>query len=353
MGCASARHASVRVYGCDSKRLMAGPIAPAEIEISTAALARVLKYEPGDLTISVAAGMCYAELERVLAANGQMLPFDPPFAEQATIGGLVAANTCGPRRRLYGAIRDFVIGMTFATLEGKLVATGGMVVKNVAGLDLSKLMIGSFGTLAAIASVNFKLAPLPPHTRTFLLRGASAEAIAARDRLLASVLQPAAVDLVVARDGAVLAVQAGGNPAVIERYTRELAGAEILEGAAEREFWTGVREFSPRFLKEHPAGAVVRVSCRLSEVGEAVASSGAECVVRAASGIVYAHFADAAAAAAWARARGGVVEYAPEERKPALDLWPSPPAELDLMRRVKNMFDPGNLLNSGRLYGRL
>ena len=90
-----------------------------------------------------------------------MVPLDPPFAEAATVGGVVAANSSGPRRRLYGTARDLVIGMQFATLEGKLVQSGGMVVKNVAGLDMAKLMIGSFGTLAAIAVVNFKLLPMP------------------------------------------------------------------------------------------------------------------------------------------------------------------------------------------------
>ena len=98
-----------------------------------------------------------------------MVPLDPPFADQATVGGVVAANSSGPRRRLYGTARDMVIGMRFATLEGKLVQSGGMVVKNVAGLDMAKLMIGSFGTLAAIAVVNFKLVPMPEAERSFLL----------------------------------------------------------------------------------------------------------------------------------------------------------------------------------------
>ena len=83
-----------------------------------------------------------------------------------TVGGVVAANISGSARRLYGTARDLVIGMTFATMDGKLVKTGGMVVKNVAGLDMGKLMIGSFGTLAAIASVNFKLVPKPAAART-------------------------------------------------------------------------------------------------------------------------------------------------------------------------------------------
>src|SRR3984893_10775611 len=148
-------------------------------------MGRILQYEPRDLTISVEAGMRYSDLSNVLAQNRQMIPLDPPFANNATIGGILAANNSGPRRRLYGTARDLVIGMKFATLEGKLVQSGGMVVKNVAGLDMGKLMIGSFGTLAAIAVVNFKLTPSPEVERSFLLPFETlAAAIAARNRIL-------------------------------------------------------------------------------------------------------------------------------------------------------------------------
>src|SRR5439155_13686972 len=152
-------------------------------------LRRVLQYEPRDLTIGVEAGLGWREFTRLLAENRQMVPLDPPFADDATVGGVIAANSSGPRRRLYGTARDLVIGMRFATLEGKVAETGGMVVKNVAGLDMAKLMIGSFGTLAAIASVNFKLIPLPLEHRTFeMVFGTAAEAIAARVRILKSVV---------------------------------------------------------------------------------------------------------------------------------------------------------------------
>src|SRR5205085_5814317 len=148
------------------------------------------------LTISVEAGVTYCSLAHMLAENRQMIPLDPPFADSATIGGMLAANSSGPRRRLYGTARDLVIGMHFATVEGKLVQSGGMVVKNVAGLDMAKLMIGSFGTLAAIAVANFKLLPMPDAERPFLLGFADlASAINVRDRILTSVLQPAAIDL--------------------------------------------------------------------------------------------------------------------------------------------------------------
>src|SRR5947209_7169765 len=122
---AAVRKQTITLGGAFSKRLMGGPVAPAEITISTAAMKRVLAYEPRDLTISVEAGMRYAELTRILAQNRQTVPLDPPFSESATIGGILASNSSGPRRRLFGTARDLVIGMKFATLEGKLVQSGG------------------------------------------------------------------------------------------------------------------------------------------------------------------------------------------------------------------------------------
>src|SRR6266700_2095052 len=227
---AASRKKSITLGGRFSKNKMGGPIAPSAVTVVTTGLSRVLSYEPKDLTISVQAGMPWAELTRLLAGNRQMVPLDPPFSGAATVGGVVSANCSGPRRRLYGTARDLVIGMTFATVEGKLVKSGGMVVKNVAGLDMGKLMIGSFGTLAAIAVVNFKLQPMPQVERLFLLTFATLDAaIAGRDRIMNSVLQPASIDLlnpaaaqILGWFGHILAVQAGGNALVIERYEKEL-----------------------------------------------------------------------------------------------------------------------------------
>src|SRR5579883_1077128 len=224
-GC-GAQKQPITLRGNGTKESMAGPIEPSEVTISTSRMKRVLQYEPRDLTISVEAGLTWAEFDDLLGGHGQMVPLDPPFAGEATIGGVVAANMCGPRRRLYGSPRDMVIGMTFATLEGKLVRSGGMVVKNVAGLDMAKLMIGSFGTLAAIAVVNFKVTPMPEVERSFLLPFESAGLAAeARNRILSSSLQPAALDLLnppagetVGNRAWVLVVRAAGNAAAAERY---------------------------------------------------------------------------------------------------------------------------------------
>ena len=143
---AASKRQTIRLGGNFSKDRLGGACAASSVTVSRA-LGRLLKYDPRDLTVSVEAGMPFAELERTLAGHRQMLPLDPGWAD-STVGGVVAANLSGPRRRLYGTARDMIIGMTFATLEGKLISSGGMVVKNVAGLDMAKLMIGSFGTLA-------------------------------------------------------------------------------------------------------------------------------------------------------------------------------------------------------------
>ena len=346
---ASAKGRIIRLCGNSTKDSMGGPIAASDVTLSTAGLNRVLEYEPRDLTVSVEAGIPYRELSRVLAGHGQMIPLDPPFSEQATIGGIVAANASGPRRRLYGTARDLVIGMTFATLEGKLIRTGGMVVKNVAGLDMGKLMIGSFGTLAAIVVVNFRLHPIQAGTRTFVREfERAADAIAVRDAVLKSALQPAAIDLLKIQGGYRLLIHAGGSPAVLDRYARELAGARIVEGEEERQLWEGIREFTPRFLAEHPNGVVVRRSCALSEIGRVLESWPAPAVARAGSGVCYGYFADAP------QAEGrGLIEFAPQRVRESAVLWPEPGSDFAMMKKVKEMFDPGYRLNPGRLYGRI
>ena len=370
---ASAERRTVELRGNGTKRAMAGPVEPSDEQITTAGLSRVMQYEPNDLTISVEAGMRWCELTQLLAGHRQMVPLDPPFAAAATVGGVIGANSSGPRRRLYGTARDLVIGMEFATLEGRLVHSGGMVVKNVAGLDMAKLMIGSFGTLAAIAVVNFKLSPMPETERSFLLPFASpSAALEARNKILAGVLQPAAVELWNPAAGAtignrawILAVRAGGNASAVDRYERELASlgdGVAMEQDRQEKLWRHIEEFTPQFLERHADGVVVRASCTLKEVEAVMVSFEGPALARAASGVCYGYFEQAEEAADWlgdAAKRGwrAVMEFAPEEHRRSLDLWPLPPgapsAELEIMRRVKALFDPSNLLNRGRLYSRI
>ncbi len=360
---------SIALAGRGSKRRMAGPIANADENISTLEMRRVIEYEPHDLTISVEAGLPWCELSEVLAVNRQIIPLDPPFSATATVGGVIACNSSGPRRLLYGTARDTVIGMRFATLEGKLVQSGGMVVKNVAGLDMAKLMIGSLGTLAAIATVNFKLSPAPEIERSFLLPFTSAEAaLAARNAVLAGALRPAAVDLLnpaasqtMGREAWALAVRTAGNADAVDRSEHELAqfaDGVAFESAQHGMLWRHIEDFTARYLQAHANGAVVRVSCTLKEVDAVMTSFGGPAVARAGSGICYGYFDECEKAARWMadEAHGGwkrIVEFAPEDRKTSIDLWPNPGGDFEIMRRVKQLFDPGSLLNRGRLFGRI
>jgi glycolate oxidase FAD binding subunit len=350
---ANSKRQSIAVCGNSTKTRMGGPIRDSDVTITTSCLDRVLEYDPRDLVVSVEAGISYRELSRVLAEHRQMIPLDPPFSDRATIGGIVAANTSGPRRRLYGTARDLVIGMTFATLEGKLIRSGGLVVKNVAGLDMAKLMIGSFGTLAAIAVVNFRVHPMPEGTRTFVQQFDQIDKVmAARNQVLQSRLQPVAIDILKSSAGYQLLVQATGSRRVLDRYSREFEGAQALEGADEEALWQKIREFTPQFLAEHEDGAVVRVSCTLSEVGRALESLPTPALARAGSGVCYGCFASASEILDSPVGKR-VIEFAPQPFRESHDLWPQPGNDFAMMKKIKQMFDPQGLLNRGRLYGRI
>ncbi|HEY7307444.1 MAG TPA: FAD-binding oxidoreductase [Bryobacteraceae bacterium] len=362
---------TISLIGNNTKRLMAGPLLPADVTMSTSGLHRVLQYEPNDLTISVEAGMGFRALQELLGRNRQMLALDPPFWSQASVGGVIASNSAGPMRRAFGTSRDLVIGMKFATLEGKVVSTGGMVVKNVAGLDMGKLMVGSFGTLAVITSVNLRLHPLPERTTTFLFSFAGLDAaIEKRDSILRGVLRPLALDLLspsasarLSRRGYLLALRAGGSYAVIERSARELAGSERLTGIDEEKFWVQVREFTPDYLKRQPNGIVLRVSTTLSDVNIVLRSVSGAAIARAASGVTYVYLSTWQGVSPLRRAAqeqdwGMVVEHAPDEIRAGKELWllPSRPAAANafaMMKKVKQMFDPNGFLNRLRLYGRI
>ncbi len=349
---------------------MGGPCVAEEVAVSSVRLNRLLQYEPNDLTVSVEAGMRWADLQDLLRRHRQMIALDPPFAADATVGGVIASNSNGPLRKLFGTARDLVIGMQFAMLDGKLVRTGGMVVKNVAGLDMGKLMIGSFGTLAAISSVNFRLHTLPEETNTFLFSFPELEpAIQKRDAVLQSVLRPLTLDILNApastrlgRGGYLLAVRAGGSRRVLDRYARELAGSDRLTGGNEDSLWTQIREFPADFLRREPGGVVVRLSTPLSEVEKVFRLVSDPCLSRAGSGVNYVYFsAVQQIAPLWKQAGefgwAGVIEFAPDEVRSSRELWlprkTHTDGGFDMMKSIKQMFDPGSLLNRSRLYGRI
>src|SRR5712691_1140 len=168
-----------------------------EILLETTKLTRLLEHEAPDLTCHVEAGITLAALQAQLATKGQWLALDPPNAQQATIGGILASNASGPKRLRYGAARDVVIGLHVVQASGEIARSGGRVVKNVAGYDLNKLYIGSLGTLGIIVEANLKLQPLPISERTLLLTYANVnDAMQTVMALLGSLLTPSAIELI-------------------------------------------------------------------------------------------------------------------------------------------------------------
>ncbi len=151
----------VRLFGGNTKSWLGNAYVPTDLAISTRQLDQLVDYQPEDLTITVGAGTTLARLQEILGEQGQFLPLDPPELDGQTLGGLLASNRTGPRRLLYGTLRDLLIGCRFVLADGSIGHSGGRVVKNVAGYDLHKLFIGSMGTLGLLTEVTFKVLPRP------------------------------------------------------------------------------------------------------------------------------------------------------------------------------------------------
>ena len=203
---ASRQKLSVLIEGGGTKRGWGRAPDRLDVILSLQKLDRILDHRHGDLTVTVEAGLKLNQLNETLGAQGQQLPLDPPYADGATIGGLLATNDSGPARQRFGTPRDLVIGVQLATTDGRLAKAGGQVVKNVAGYDLSKLISGSFGTLAAIVSATFKVSPLPGASKTLVIEGVDADRLVRFvDEISGSQLEPVAFEIRARQD-------VGGSP---------------------------------------------------------------------------------------------------------------------------------------------
>ncbi len=365
LAAASASKRSVRIRGAGTKDYL-GDLVPTDLVLETAALRGIVAHVPADLTVTVRAGTPLAEVQRALAEHAQMLPLDPPHGDAATIGGVVAANSSGFRRARYGGVRDLLIGTTTALADGSIARAGGRVVKNVAGYDVNKLLVGSFGTLGVITECTFKVLPVPASTAGILARfRRAADAFAAADAIARTSARPAA--LVV--DGATpeswqLLVLAEGNASAVERTIDIVAEVARTHGSSERD---GDIEHELAPLRELPAradGVLVRASlppgAQTAFADAALQLDGfARLVADAASGIVRvlvsADDDDLIAASdallADARVCGGSarVERRPERlRQRITALGDGDLPGLFLMRRLKDAFDPNGVLEPGR-----
>jgi glycolate oxidase FAD binding subunit len=334
---AQARGRPLRIRGSGSKDFYGG-VSRGDV-LETTGHTGIVDYAPEELVIRARAGTPLAEIERVLAEKNQMLAFEPPhFGPRATLGGCVACGLSGPRRPYAGAVRDFVLGVVIVDGRGDVLRFGGQVMKNVAGYDVSRLMVGSLGTLGLILEVSLKVLPRPAAEITLQLEMDRDEALAAMNRWAG---QPLPVSATCFHDR-VLSVRLSGAQASV-KAARARLGGELLE--AGDAFWRGVREQTANFFRD------ARPLWRLSVPSTRVPVLAGEPLVEW-GGALYWVFSDDEAATVFAAARavGGhaTLFRAKGSRGPVFDMLPASLAAIH--RRVKKVFDPYGLFNPGRLF---
>jgi len=327
-----------------------------EMTISLERLDQVLEYVPADMTLTVQAGAKLDNLRALLTAHGQMLPLEAPPG--ATIGGLIAANPTNPGRMAYGGVRDLLLGTRVALADGRLIRTGGRVVKNVAGYDLNKLLVGSLGTLGVMTEATFKLVPIPARQVTLCFAYPSAAAALERaERILNSELIPVGltlvgptVDLGLRNPGpwSLLVRLAETETNVAYQSSRLVPADATLEGEAETELWQAVRAY------DDPEMARYRVSTVVEDLGRVVAHAD-QVIAHIGTGtaFLFSPHLDLSELNAGLRHCGGwaVLESAPTQVKQAVDVWGPERPEWRLSRLVKAALDPTRTLNRGRFVG--
>jgi glycolate oxidase FAD binding subunit len=334
------------------------------MEISTSRLVGVVDHVPADLTVTVAAGTRIADLATALGRAGQFVPLDPPHRDQATVGGVIAANSNGFWRARYGGARDLLIGTQTALADGTVARAGGRVVKNVAGYDLDKLLVGSFGTLGVIVEATLKVLPIPAESDGIVARFArSTDAIAAAHAVVRAASRVEAC--VVERNegpGWQLAVQARGSGAAVRR-----AIADARREVAARQGDIGELDDDLDRMRELPAraidGALVRVALPVAAMAgladtAARLESLAAFVGDVASGVARVHLlgddaavihdAEALLLAAGVVGGTGRIERRADHLRSRLPTWANRPNGDFLMRRIKEAFDPARILEPGR-----
>lgn len=313
----------------------------ADLVVDLSAMDRVLDHQAGDLIVETQAGARLADVHAHVATEGQRLALDETLPG-ASIGGTLATNASGPQRLVAGTARDLLIGVTVVRADGVVARAGGRVVKNVAGYDLGKLVVGSFGTLAVVTEAVFRLHPEPEVRRWVTTVGEDLHALAH------AVVHSQAVPWAVEVDGATLSVMVGGRPdgvAARVEAVQALVGGSVSDSPPS---WWGAYPWQPGEIG-------VKVTCALSGLRDVLAAAGPRVRGSAGVGVLYAvadEPGDVDRLRQVAARHGGtvVVVDAPDEVKQAVDVWGPVPA-LDLMRRVKDQFDPGHRLSPGRFVG--
>jgi FAD/FMN-containing dehydrogenase len=421
--CACRGNLAMVPWGSGTKMAMGNPPKRLDLVVCMARMNHMLDVDTANLTITVEAGVkfrdvqarlateedrCYLPIEDLKTEAGEFvcsdrshsgcfLPMDPSFSEKATIGGIVAANTTGPRRLLYGLPRDLVLGVRFVTPKGDIIGAGGKTVKNVSGYDVSKLMIGSLGSLGILCEMTLRLLPLPEKMETLLFSFDSfSDAGAFAGAILGTKLLPAAVE--VANKAAIDNMDFRGSldftpgsyvvmvaleafEEAVGRMRKELLamaphfkakGHSLVQEEKHRLFWLTVGELQGTALHRFPRLVALQLNYPLSawktvfEFADKTLSQARTdhtLLCHAGNGLTLINLlpdskgADDKSLAGAVRAllaecrkAGGnlVVQSAPADLKKALPVWGEPGSDLPLMKRIRVELDPLGIMNPGR-----
>ncbi|MEE9366063.1 MAG: FAD-binding oxidoreductase [Dehalococcoidales bacterium] len=383
-------------WGGGSKQGIGPCLEAADTVLCLKNMKRVVELEASNFTTQVQAGIVNDELQKQLAEKSLFFPLDPFYIESSTIGGEIATNANGPRRIMYGAVRDLVLGITLVTPAGDIIHTGGKTMKNVAGIDLCRMYIGSWGTIGVITEAVLRLFPLPEvSTGIYMTFPGPEDAFRVVGQLLNSPLTPSAVELVdriagqnlaetmgssLKDDEVLLIVNAEGTKGDVERHRKDVislaeankAKATIaLEGEKASDTWKVYRGIHRAMLGASSSALQGKASVPISKLGDMVqqvkkisASQGVDIGVtaRCGNGMLYTYLADEHEKLVRitnelkqaAASLGGffLIEVAPLSVRKEVAILP-PRDDYQIMRHLKAGFDPNNILNPGRLAGGL
>ena len=353
---AAADGRTVVPVGGGTKRSWAATPTSCDLLLDTTGLDRVVEHVAGDLIVVAEAGVRLADLQSHVGRAGQLLGLDPA-EPAATLGGVVSANASGPRRLRYGTVRDLLIGTSVVLADGTFASSGGKVVKNVAGYDLGKLYTGAHGTLGVVVSTTWRLHPVPTARRVVVLDLPDASAAGPLAlRLAGSTLTPSAVELFAIAGGA-------GQLVVLFESIAESVAAQAASAVRLLGGGTESGELPAAFGRRpgEPDEVVLRLAYLPTALTEVLAAlpAGASLAASACTGVAYAAVPAAGAAASLADLRAALVAYdgtavvlrAPEGVAQTLDHWGPVGDSVELMRRVKDRFDPEHRLSPGRFVG--
>ncbi|MFO5475348.1 MAG: FAD-binding oxidoreductase, partial [Dolichospermum sp.] len=330
---------------------------------------QLIEHAVGDLTVTVEAGMKFAEIQEILAKSGQTLALDPAFPESATIGGIVATADTGSLRQRYGGVRDQLLGITFIRADGEIAKAGGRVVKNVAGYDLMKLFTGAYGTLGIITQVTLRVYPIPETSGTVLLTG-KPEAVSSAVRILqSSELTPTQVDLLSSKLVTSLALGTGIglitrfqsiHESVEEQSQRLLAIGEklglqgvIYQGVEESNLWQQL----PNKIYDHLTESTI--TCKIGVLPTAAVEIINQInigLIHVSSGLGLVRLENPdqiLPVRNLCQANSGFLTIlsAPVELKQRFDVWGYNGNGLEVMRGIKEQFDANLILSPGRFVG--